>query len=474
MAPASLSSLPPSGRPRPMGPSLLARAALLPALLWSLNAPAQPLPELWRAALERDPAVAGAAAQAQAAAERVVQAKAAYAPTVAFTGSYNDTRLREGADDALRPFWDRKHGVQLSQPLLRPTLAPARLGAQAQAAQAQALLAQARLESGQRLAEALFELFKSRDTLALTQAQRAATAEHLAAARRRYHVGNAPVTDLREAEARADVVAAQVAVAEQELQLRQQLLAELTGLPAAPLLERGLDGEQLPALQAAALAQWLQDALDASPQLQQAQRALEAAGADVDRARAGHQPTLDLVASQTRSSDSGTVLTPLGRRYEASQVGVNLNVPLFAGGATQSRVREALAQQDRARSEVDAARRALSIAVHEQFSAALSALMQARGLATAVSSGELALRANRRGYESGTRVMAEVLDAQSKLFETQRDLTRARYDAWLSLLRLRALAGRLGEEDFRALEALLVAVPRELPVRAPNRERGRP
>jgi outer membrane protein len=112
--------------------------------------------------------------------------------------------------------------------------------------------------------------------------------------------------------------------------------------------------------------------------------------------------------------------------------------------------------------------------VYEQFSAALSALMQARGLATAVSSGELALRANRRGYESGTRVMAEVLDAQSKLFETQRDLTRARYDAWLSLLRLRALAGRLGEEDFRALEALLVAVPRELPVRAPNRERGRP
>lgn len=429
------------------------------ALLVPLLSPAtaQPLPELWRRALASDPAVATAAAQWRAAEERLVQARAAYGPNVVVTGNHNNNRVEEAPAFETRQFHARQFVLQLTQPLLRLSLGAGRDSARGQAEQAQAQLDQARQDSGQRLAEALFDLLKARDALTLLQAQRAVTAEQLAAAQRKYRIGDAPVTDLREAEAKADVVAAQLAGAEHELQLRLQLLAELTGTPAQELLARGLPGGVLPTLSADTLPQWLQDALDSSPQVRQAQRAVEVAAAEVDKARSAHAPTLDLTASKSASKDTGTVLTSQGRRYDASQVGVSLNVPLFASGATQSHVREALALQDKAQSELDTARRTVSISVRQQFAATLSALAQARGFATAVKSGELALRANRRGYEVGLRVMAELLDAQSRLFDARRELSRSTYDAWLGLARLQALAGRLDESAFQQLDSLLVA-----------------
>jgi outer membrane protein len=441
----------------------------LPLLL--VPAKAQPLPELWQRALDSDPAVVAAAAQWRAAEERLVQARAAYGPTVALTGSHNNNRVEEPPDSQTRPFHARQLVLQLNQPLLRPALGAGRDSAHRQAQQALAQLEQARQESGQRLAEACFDLLKARDALSLLQAQRAVTAEQLAAAQRKYRIGSAPVTDLREAEAKADVVAAQLAGAEQELQLRLQLLAELTGMQAQDLLGRGLEQGALPSLPADALALWLQDALDRSPQVRQAQRAVEVAAAEVDKARAAHAPTLDLTASQTASRDTGTVLTAQGRRYNASQVGVSLNVPLFASGATQSRVREALALQDKAQGELDAARRTVSISVRQQYAAILSALAQARGFTTAVRSGEVALQANRRGYEVGLRVMAELLDAQSKLFDARRELSRSSYDAWLGLARLQALAGRLDAPAFQQLDRQLVT---ESPAaQVPQRERAR-
>lgn len=436
---------------------------------------AQTLPELWQAALARDPGVAVAAAQARAAEERVVQAGAAFGPTLALTGNYGDTRLREAPADETRPFWARQASLQLNQPLLRPALLPGLKGARAQAEQALALLAQARQDLAQRVAEACFDLLRARDTVLQLRAQRAFTAEQLGAAQRRYRIGSAPVTDLREAEARADLVAAQLAAAEHELQLRQQLLEELAGMQPQVLLRRGLAEDQLPALPPGTLAQWVDEAQASSPRVQQAQRALEVAEAEVSRARAAHAPTLDLTASQTLSKDTGTLTTAQARRYEATQVGVNLNLPLFASGAIQSRVREALAQQDRAAGELEGARRAVAVEVRQQFSAAQSALAQARGYATAVKSADVALRASRRGWETGLRVLGDALDAQSRLFDAQREFTRARYDAWLGQLRLQALAGRLGAEDFGQMEARLGPVADELPLPARPRteERGR-
>ena len=178
------------------------------------------------------------------------------------------------------------------------------------------------------------------------------------------------------------------------------------------------------------------------------------------------------------SSDSGTVTSVFPRKGDTSAVSVNLTVPLFASGGTQARVREAMAQRDKAAADVEAARRNVVLGVRQGFSAALSAVAQARALELAQRSQQVSLQASRRGYEVGLKVSADVLEAQSKLFEVRRDLAKARYDAWLAWARLKALGGQLGAEEMRRIDALLVPAgaaepPRPGPLRAPVAE-GRP
>jgi outer membrane protein len=423
----------------------------LPAAAWS-----QSLVELQDAAQAIDPVVAAASANARAAEQRVTQARAAFGPQVALTVGASQTRYQEVPGTASRSFHGNNTTVQMSQPVWRGGLWPGLDAAHAQAAQSQAALGQARADALQRLLEASFEVFKARDNVQLLQAQRVSAADQLGAANTSFRVGTRSITDVREAQARADIVAAQLVGAEYELDLRQQFVAELAGRPAPSLLQRGLDGKQLPALDAAALPDWLAQVGD-NWQVQQAQQALVAAGAEIRRAWQGHAPTVDVTASYGRSNETGSVTSTFPRNANAGTVGVQLNVPLFSSGATQARVGEALALEDKARNDLEQARRSATLAVRQYFTATQSAVRQAQGLATAVESAEVALRANRRGYEVGVKVSGEVLDAQSRLFEAQRDLSRARYDAWLNWLRLQAAVGRLNDTEVARLDALLVA-----------------
>jgi outer membrane protein len=412
-----------------------------------------------RQALATDPAVAGAQAQLRATAERVTQARSGYGPSANATGNSTDTRYDEPPGEVLRPFRSMLLSLQITQPLIRPTLFPALEGARAQLAQAEAALAQAQAESAQRLIEVMFELLKSRDALAFARAQQMSSSEQLALARRSFTVGTAAITDVREAEAKADNIAAQVMASEADVLLRQQVLLELAG-PAAPdMLARGLDGQRLPVLAATEVLEWLSEATASSPQLVQARQALASAEAEVRKSWLAHAPTADLTYTWSRSQDTGTVTSSFPRRGDSSAIGVNITIPLFASGATQSKVRETIALRDKAQADVDTARRTVTLGVRQAFSTALGAIAQARGLNAAVQSQELALRANRRGYEVGMKINAEVLDAQTKLFEARRDLSKARYDAWSNYYKLKALTGQLGDADFAQLDGLLGPLP---------------
>lgn len=439
-------------------------AALVVGLALGACAHAQSLSELYTHALGLDPAVAGARAQLHAAEQRQTQARAGFGPTAAMVGNYSETRYREAPEYEQRKFQAKQLNLQITQPLLRSALIPSLDSAAAQVEQAKALVDQARADAAQRLVEACFEVLKARDALALARAQRLAIDEQLKSAQHSFRIGTAAIIDVREAEAKADALAAQVSAAEFELDLKLQIVTELTGQSSMALMERGLSGQQLPSLQATATSQWLADAQHGSAQLQQALRALASAEAEVSKAWHGHAPTADLTYAYGRSADTGTFTTTIPRRGINSTVGVSLNVPLFASGATHAKVNEARALRDKALSDVDAARRAVNLNVRQAASATLSAISQAHGLEAAVRSQELALRANRRGYEVGMKVNAEVLDSQSRLFEARRDLSRARYDAWNNFIKLKALAGRLDDGDIHSLEMLLVPVTAESPV----------
>jgi outer membrane protein len=410
--------------------------------------------------------VAGALAQWRAAEQRVVQAQAGFGPVAGLALNKSETRYYEAPDYDLRRYSAKQATLQITQPLLRSALLPALDAAQAQLTQAQAALDQARADTTVRLLEAGFDLLKARDTLTLIDAQRIAAEEQMASARRSFKVGRSTIVDVREAEAKIDTVAAQAIAAQADLDLRQQLLAEQVGRPAPELLDRGLSGDLMPQLDAAAVLSWIAEAQLHSPQLQQAQQALLTAEAEVRKAWQGHAPTADLNYTYTQSSDTGTVTSLFPRRGDSSQVGVSVNIPLFASGATQSKVKEAMALRDKAHSDVDAARRSVQIGVRQSFSNTLGAVGLVRGLETATRSLEVALQANRRGYEVGMKVNADVLESQTKIFESRRDLSRARYDAWLNFVKLKTFAGRLSDADIDQLDALLLALP-------PNAPRGR-
>ena len=440
------------------------------ATAWTPAALSQPLPELLLHSLAADPAVSAAQAQLRVTEHRVYQAKAGFGPSAALSANQTETRYNEAPSFEMRPFRSKQLSVQVTQPLIRTALFPTLEGAQAQVEQAQAALEQAQTEAAQRLVEASFEVLKARDLLVFNQAQRVATAEQLLLAQRSFKAGTAAVTDVRDAEARSEAVAAQTLAAESDLDLRRQVLDEVAGTAVQGLLERSLGGDRLPVLEVGSVLEWLSIAQTSSLQLKQARQALVVAESEVRKAWQGHAPTADLTYNYTMSSDTGTVTSTFPRRGDTQAVGINVNIPLFASGATQSKVAETVALRDKAQSELDTARRTLTLGVRQAFSTTLSAVAQARGLSSAVRSQELSFRANRRGYEVGMKVNAEVLDAQSKLFEARRDLSRARYDAWAGYIKLKALAGQLVAADLSALDGLLVvteAATMRVPMRPP-------
>lgn len=429
---------------------------LLP-LIVALPVAAQTLPELADRALAADPAVRATGASLRAAEERLVQARAAYGPTANLTATSTETRYQELPAGQTRPFRADQYAFQVSQPVWRGALYPALQAARSQLEQAGSALLQSRMEAQQRLAEAVLEVFKARDVVVHATALREAYGEQLAAARRGFQVGRAAAPEVREAEARVDNAVAQLLAAEAELDLRQQVLAEVANGPVPALLARAVAPEALPVLPADSVLEWLSQAEAESPQLRQARLAVDAAQAETRKVSLAHAPTVDINYNYTHSSDTGTATSIFPRRGNSSAIGATLTIPLFASGATQSKVVETLALRDKAASELDLARRTLVIGVRQAFVATLSALSQAKALATAERSQALSVRANQRGFEVGIKTNADVLEAQGKLFEARRDLSRARHDAWAGYFRLRALSGQLGEADWQALDAQLVA-----------------
>lgn len=437
---------------------------LLVALLFApVLLHAQSLTELVRSAMDIDPAITAAEAQVRAAEQRLTQAKAGFGPTINGTAGVSRTRYTDYLDvdpvtgRGVRAFHSQTYSLEIKQSLLNNAVYYAYVSAQAQLDQARGALDQARAEAQERFIEACFEVLKSRDDVRFLQTQQAATIEQLATAQHSFKTGTAAIPDVREAQAKADTVAAQLVAAQFDLQMRQEVLAELAGGPVPGLARRGLDGTRMPGLEPTSMLEWLSDAAVISPQIQQALHGLDAAEADALKAGQGHAPTVEASGNYTKGKETGSETSVFPRVWQGLTATITLNVPLYAGGATQAHVVEALALRDKARSDLEAARRAVSLAVRQDFIASLSAVSQARGLASAVKSNEVALAANKRGYQVGMKINAEVLDAQQKLFEAQRDLSKARYDAWLNFIKLNAVTGRLDEMQVALLDAVLVS-----------------
>lgn len=441
----------------PRLPVRLLLAALATAC--TLPATAQNLVTLYESARAYDATYLSAKAQYDANLFRAAQAKANVLPSANLTAGVTrvdqEVRLANG-QGGNGQYTGRSASVGVSQPLYRPAnVALNRQGLKGvDAAEAQLQVAEQDLLV--RVSQAYFDVLAAQDSLLFVRAQKTATNEQLAFAKRNFEVGTSTITDSREAQARFDLVMAQEIAAENDLRVRKIALDTLTGTPNANPKPLALPAT-LPALLPDSPDTWVQQAEAAHPNIRLAQTALDVAQLETQRAEAGHKPTLDLVANYNQSnnpnSSSGT--SALGTRVNTGTVGVNFNLPLFAGFATQNRIRETLSLEEKAQSDLQAARRSVELATRTAFFGVQSGTGQVKALEAAEVSTQSALDANKLGYQVGVRINIDVLNSQSQLFQTKRDLARARYDVLVNGLRLRQASGTLQPADLQTVNGLL-------------------
>jgi outer membrane protein len=429
------------------------------ALLCAAPALGADLLSLYREAQIQDAQFAAAKAQFIAAQERLPQGRALLLPNVSFEAGYNRNKLDVEYDSSLFPSGTRdfnayNYGVTVTQPLYRRQNSITYDQARTQVRQSESTLAIATQDLILRVAQAYFDVLLARANLNTIRSQKTAVAEQLEQAKRNFIVGTATITDQREAQARYDLVVAQELAAINDLEVRNRALEVLTGRP----VEGVLAGLRLPitlnAPEPNDMKAWVDQAYDSSLEVRLARQSLELAQQEVERARAGHQPTLDAVGSLTQSYQ-GSSATGVGSDTRAAVIGLQFNLPLYQGGAVTSRTREAAANQERARQDLESARRTVAQRTREAFLGVTSGLARVNALEQAVASTQLQLESTRLGQEVGVRTSVDVLDAEQQLAIARRNLSEAIYGTVVNQLRLKSAVGRLAEADIADVNRLL-------------------
>jgi outer membrane protein len=420
-----------------------------------LPAQAQSLVELYDAARGFDASYQSAKSLYEANLSKAEQAKAGLLPSVNLGMGVNRTNIDSDIESFERSYGNQSATLSASQPLYRPanvaTAAQGKKSAEVALAQLQA----ADQDLIVRVSQAYFDVLTAGDSLNFVKAQKSAVSEQLASAKRNFEVGTATITDTREAQARYDLVLAQEIAAENDLRVKKVALDQLTGKTDAapkPLAVPVMIAPVAPA----DVTRWVAQSEEMSPAIRQAQLGLEVAQLETQKAQAGNKPTLDLTGSYNISKNNGSSGSPLDYRSNVAQVGLNFNLPLFAGYAIQNRIKETLSLEDKARSDVEVAKRGVAQATRTAFFGVESGLGQVKALEAAEASSQSALDATKLGYQVGVRINIDVLNAQTALFDTKAKLAKARYDVLLGGLKLRQANGTLKSEDLNAVNALLV------------------
>ena len=425
------------------------------------SARAQSLFELYEAARGFDAPYLAARAAADSAVYRAESAHGTRRPQVGLTASASrDTLDSPGGGDSTTK--SASVGLGGSQILFNRandvTVAQADKGVEAAKADVEA----AEQDLIVRVAQAYFDVLAAQDTLATAQANKAAIAEQLASAKRNFEVGTATITDTREAQARFDLATAQELQADNDLRTKRIALDTLVGRAgvgprplAAPI--------NLDPLLTGTVEEWVTPT-EQAPTVRRARVAYDVAKLETDKARAGNLPTVDLAgnygkghASSNGNTSVGGTLVPFNTSgpSTSSSIGVTLKLPLFTGGSVQNRIKETLQLEEQARNNLDAARRGTAQTTRVAYFGVQSLQAQVKALEAAESSSLLALEATQLGYKVGVRVNLDVLNAQTQLFTTRRDLAKARYDVLVNSLKLRQASGVLKADDVLAVNQLL-------------------
>jgi outer membrane protein len=443
-------------------------AALAAGLAFAGAAAGADFLQNYRLAKQNDATFAAARGSLEAGLEKLPQGRALLLPVInaSANSTWNDVENKDrtagqvGSADFNSNGWN----VTLTQPIFRWQNLVQYQQSQFQVLQAEAQFSQATQDLIVRVAQAYFDVLAAQDNLEFTKSNRVTIAEQLAQAKRNFEVGTATITDTNEAQARYDLAVAQEIAGINALEVAQRALQQIIGqFPDAlvPLKTDLVIDPPTPNV----MDDWVKSARGNNFVVRGNEAVMEIATREVERQRAGHYPTLDVVAAAQENTNqniaSVTGITS-GQRSTISQntVGLQLNVPIYAGGSVMSRTREAVGLKEKARQDLESSRRAAEFNARQSFLNVTNGIAQVKALEQALRSSEVSLQSNRVGYEVGVRINIDVLNAQQQVFQTQRDLARARYDTILNSLRLKSAAGSLTEGDVEAVNRLLGYSPK--------------
>jgi protease secretion system outer membrane protein len=433
---------------------VLVLAALLAA--GGGNAGAVSLQQAYRAALQNDPTFRMNYYENEYAKENLVLGRAGLLPNISasYSGNHNvlDQETTIGGRTALSQprYISRSAAVQVRQPLLNLDAITRYRQGKVQTEQAQETFEANTNEVALRVVGAYCDALFADDQVALARVQRDMYLEQQHVNERMFEKGEGTRTDMLETRARLDLSEAQLIEAQDNAVAMRNTLAGVIGMDPGTLQTLG-EGFRVMPLTPASFDEWRALALQNNNELAAARLAVENARLEIVRNKAGHAPRIDLVGVYSKGDNES--INTYGQNNVNRALGVQVNIPLYAGGAVNATTRQAVANHERAKADLDARTSKVLVELRKAHSLVLSSVRKIDALVKAVESNRLLMTATEQSIKGGVRINLDLLNAQQQLYTSQRDLAQARYSYLLGVLRLRAAAGTLGEADIGELAA---------------------
>jgi outer membrane protein len=418
------------------------------------------LVDVYRDARAFDAQFAAARFALAAGREKLPQGRALVLPTLGLTAGDTASRLglspygTNPVPESARNFYNRNYVLSFSQPLFRAQNRIQYDQSEYQVRQAEATFGQAEQDLIVRVVQAYVDVLGAQETLTVARAQTIAIGEQLAQAKRNFEVGTATITDTHEAQARFDLSSAQEITAQNDLDNKLRALQQITGKLYTDLKQLRTDVKLSPP-EPNNIQEWAELAERQGYPVQIQEAATEIAKLAAKFSKAGHYPTIDLVATYGQTQQTGSSITAASSQLNLGSIGVQLALPLYQGGAISSREREAAALYEKSKQDLENARRSIALISQQSYLGVINGIAQVGALEQALVSTQSALDSNKLGYEVGVRINIDVLNAQQQVFTTRRDLALARYNTIVNHFKLRAAAATLKEEDLQIMNSAL-------------------
>ncbi|KFB67137.1 TolC family outer membrane protein [Candidatus Accumulibacter vicinus] len=381
-------------------------------------------------------------------------------PSVSIAGSYakNNGERESTVVNVTQSldYNDKLISITLRQPLFNYESFVRYQQGSAQVAYSDAVFDRKAAEMAVKVSGAYFDTLLAMDRLDLADAEMTAYEAQRQLAERRRKGGEGTVTEVAEAESRLQLARAGRADAFDRWSVARRRLEGITGTPMGDLWTLRPDFVPI-GVQPSQLDEWYALAQENNPEIRAQRKAYELASLEVNRNRAGHLPQLDFVARATRSENES--ISTLNQKTSVTAVGVQLNIPLFAGGRVNALTGQAVANRERALAELDGIVNDVQVEIKRQFMAVETGSRKVTAYQKAVESSEVATEGTKRGMAAGIRTNTDVLDAERVMFAAKRDLAQARYEFLVSTLQLKTAAGVLSEKDIVEIAGLLLPRP---------------